>query len=575
MLSAARILSLIVMLAATAVLPARAAKPPAVTGHGAAASRAGTPVADSGVADPEALGRYLAGRLLEERGLDAEALEEYLQALRSDPNQPGIELRVSEVAARLGDSQRSLEYAGRVLEHDPGDARASWLQGSALFNLGRPEESLKALQMAVAADSGQAEYWKTLARVAETLDRVELMAAGWRRTVELDDGDGEAWFQLAAVEARLGHFEAADSMLAEASALNPVRPGALFLAGWIQEGLGHPDEAMALYRQHLEIHQNDQVTRRRLVNLLVDAGRQSEAYEEAGIVRRAQPDDPEAIGVEADLALRLGHAERADELLDQMIAADPADPGRVARAAEVLARQGRGREAVARAEVWARSHAGDYRGAMLTAQARSAAGDTAGAVAAARRAVEMAPDSLAPRFALGGLLQTRGRFAAAESVWVVLARRGPAVGRAGRRLAYCREQFGSLDGAVSAAGDLLSREHDNSSALNFLGYLFADHDRDLTEAEDLIRRALALEPDNGAYLDSMGWVYYRLGRLVEARRDLERAVELTHGDPVVREHLGDVYKDLRLIELAREQYAQSLRRDQGNARVRAKLSGLR
>ena len=73
----------------------------------------------------------------------------------------------------------------------------------------------------------------------------------------------------------------------------------------------------------------------------------------------------------------------------------------------------------------------------------------------------------------------------------------------------------------------------------------------------------------------MGWVQYRLGRLAEARQDLERAVELTHGDPVVREHLGDVYKDLRLIELAREQYAQSLRRDQGNARVRAKLSGLR
>jgi tetratricopeptide (TPR) repeat protein len=187
----------------------------------------------------------------------------------------------------------------------------------------------------------------------------------------------------------------------------------------------------------------------------------------------------------------------------------------------------------------------------------------------------MAPDSLGPRFALGQLLQTWGRFVAAESVWVVLARGGPAAGRAGLQLAYSREQLGNLDGAVSAVRDVLARQPDDSSALNFLGYLFADHNRDLTEAEDLIRRALALEPDNGAYLDSMGWVYYRLGRLAEARRDLERAVELTHGDPVVREHLGDVYKDMRLIELAREQYGQSLRRDQGNARVRAKLSGLR
>ena len=427
----------------------------------------------------------------------------------------------------------------------------------------------------MAADSGQADYWKTLARVAETLDQVELVAASWRRAVELDDGDGEAWFQLAAVEARLGHFEAADSMLAEASALNPVRPGALFLAGWIQEGLGHPAEAMVLYRQHLEVHQSDQVTRRRLVNLLVDAGRLSEAYKEAGIVRRAQPDDPEAIGVEADLALRLGHAERADELLDQMIAADPADPGRVAQAAGSLRARGAG------AKPW--------RGP------RTGPGATPPTIAArcswprpARwRATRPGPSR--PRGVPSRWPRTRWRRA---SRWAgccrrgdasprpnpcgsVLARGGPAAGRAGLQLAYCREQLGNLDGAVSAVRDVLARQPDNSSALNFLGYLFADHDRDLAEAEDLIRRALAQEPDNGAYLDSMGWVYYRLGRLAEARRDLERAVELTHGDPVVREHLGDVYKDLRLIELAREQYAQSLRRDQGNARVRAKLSGLR
>jgi tetratricopeptide (TPR) repeat protein len=482
---------------------------------------------------------------------------------------------VSEIAARLGEPQRSLDYATRVLEHDPGNARASWLQGSALFNLGRPQESLEALQAAVSADSEQVDYWRTLARAAETLGQVPLVAAGWRHVVELDDGDGEAWFQLAAVETRLGHFEAADSMLAEATALNPVRPGARFLAGWIQEGLGHPAEALALYRQHLQVHQGDLATRRRLVNLLVDMGRQAEAYQEAGIVRQAQPDDPEAIGVEADLALRLGHVARADELLDQLVGTDPADPGRVARAAGILLHQGRGPEALARTRDWARDHAADYRGPMLLAQACSETGDSAGAVRFARRAVEMAPDSLAPRFALGGLLQAYRRFAAAESLWVDLARRGQATSRAGLQLAYCREQLGDVDGAVSAVRDVLAREPDNSSALNFLGYLFADHDRDLVEAEDLVRRALAHEPDNGAYLDSMGWVHYRLGRLAEARRDLERAVELTHGDPVVREHLGDVYNDLRLIELAREQYVQSLRRDQGNARVQAKLSGLR
>ena len=573
--SVARVLCLILLAAATAGLPSRAAESPAVPGPGAAVSVAGAPAADPTPGAAAALDGYLSGRLLEERGMEAEALEEYLQALRLDPGRPGIELRVSELEARLGEWQRSLESAGRVLEHDPGNARAFWLQGSALFSLGRPVESLKVLQAAVAADSQQPDYWKTLARVAELLDQVEVMATGWRRAVELDDGDSEAWFQLAAVEARRSHFVAADSMLAEAMALNPVRPGALFLAGWIQDGLGHPAEAMDLYRQHLEIHPGDQATRRRLVNLLVGAGRNAEAYKEVEIVRRARPDDPDAIGVEADLALRLGHAGRADELLDQLIGAAPADPARVARAAAILVQRGREREAVMRVEDWARSHAADHRGPMLVAQVRSETGDTVGAEAAARRAVEMVPDSLAPRLVLGGILQAHGRYAAAESVWVDLVLRGRASAGVGLQLAFCRERLGDLDGAVLAIRDVLAREPDNSSALNTLGYLFADHGRNLAEAEELVRRALEQEPDNGAYLDSMGWVYYRLGRLAEARRDLERAVELTHGDPVVSEHLGDVYKDLNLIDLARDQYARSLHRDQGNARVRAKLSELR
>jgi tetratricopeptide (TPR) repeat protein len=571
MVTVARVLCLILLAAATAGLPSRAAEPLAVPVAGAA-----VPAAEAPSAGPAAaLDGYLSGRLLEERGMEGEALQEYLQALRLDPGQPGIELRVSEVSARLGEWQRALESAGRVLQNDPGNARALWLQGSALFSLGRPGESLQALEAAVAADSQQADYWRTLARVAELLDQVDVMAAGWRHAVELDDDDSEAWFQLAAVEARRGHFAVADSMLAEAMALNPVRPGALFLAGWIQDGLGHPAEAIRLFRQHLEVHAGDQTTRRRLVSLLVGAGRFAEAYKEVGIVRRAQPGDPDAIGVEADLALRLGHVARADELLDLLIETAPADPSRAAQAAGILVQRGRGREAVLRAEDWARSHAVDYRGPMLMAQVRSETGDTVGAEAAARRAVEMVPDSLAPRLVLGGILQAHGRYAAAESVWVALVERGWASARVGLQLAFCRERLGDLDGAVLAVRDVLAREPDNSSALNTLGYLFADHGRNLTEAEDLVRRALAQEPDNGAYLDSMGWVYYRLGRLDEARRDLERAVELTNGDPVVSEHLGDVYKDLNLIELAREQYARSLHRDQGNARVRAKLSELR
>jgi Flp pilus assembly protein TadD len=104
--------------------------------------------------------------------------------------------------------------------------------------------------------------------------------------------------------------------------------------------------------------------------------------------------------------------------------------------------------------------------------------------------------------------------------------------------------------------------------------MLADHDVRLEEAEGMIALAVQKEPDNGAFIDSMGWVYYRLGRLDEARRLLERAVDLTGNDPVVREHLGDVYKSLNLKDLAMEQYRLSLATDSGNQRVRNKLRAL-
>src|SRR5262249_35588660 len=110
---------------------------------------------------------------------------------------------------------------------------------------------------------------------------------------------------------------------------------------------------------------------------------------------------------------------------------------------------------------------------------------------------------------------------------------------------------------------------------NFLGYLLADHNLKLDEAETLVRKAIEQEPDNGAYVDSMGWVYFRLGRLEDARRELERAVVLTGGDPVVCEHLGDGYKQLRLIDSARERERKGRAADRSNPGAGSRLDGLR
>ena len=523
----------------------------------------------------EAVRRYAQGRLLEEQDKPTEALGEYLRALRLDGRSLATARRLSEISARLGDPHQSLEFADRSLSIDPADARALWLKGGALFNLGRANEALEALEHAVAADSNRLEYLGTLARVAEELDQHEVVARACRRAVAIDDSDGEAWFRLAAAEARIGRFDAARKALTEAIAENPDRPGASFLEGWIEEGLGNGSKAITLYRDHLEIQPRDDATRRRLVGLLAEAGRPKEAYREARVVTQAHPRDPDALAVEADLAFKAGQAGEASQVLERLAALAPDDPENVRQRVEVLARNKRMRDALTLAESWTGRHPDDYRGAMLSARAHFLNAEHDVALAEARRAVEMVPDSLSPRLLLGRLSQVAKRWAEAAEVWAEVQRREPNRPGVVLDLAYCRDQLGDVEGAERAARDALGLDPVDARALNFLGYLLADHNRKLAEAEDLIRKAVEQEPDNGAFVDSMGWVYFRLGRLTDARRELERAVLLTGGDAVVREHLGDVYKEMRLIDLAKEQYRLSLAGDRSNARVKTKLDGLR
>ena len=527
------------------------------------------------VRSDEALRHYLQGRLLEERGDTGDALSQFYRAMLIDFRSASLARRVSELSARLGENERSLEFAERSLVLEPDAARGLWLKGAALFNLDRGDEALPYLERAVRTDSNQVEYVRTLARVAEQLDRVDLVARACSRAVALDDEDGESWFQLAAAEARLGEFETADRALDRAVDLNPLRPGSFFLQGLIHEGLGRSRQAIELYRRHLGVHGTDQLTRRRLVNLLAREKRYPEAYVEAKIVSRSAPTDEEVKETEIDLAFRSKHTGEALKMVDLMRKRAGDDPDRLSRVVGILARHDRSEAAFTLADRWQAGHPRDFRGPMLGARARAIATQTDSAVARARLAVALAPDSIGPKILLGRIYQDANRFRDAEGVWSETLGSFPGEVGVALELAFCREQLGDLKGALEVVRHALKREPDNAAVQNFLGYLLADHNQDLAEAERLIGRALAQEPANGAFVDSMGWLYYRLGRLAEARRQLERAVRLTGGDPVVHEHLGDVYKDMKLNDLAKEEYRKSLAGDRSNERVRAKLGEAR
>lgn len=104
--------------------------------------------------------------------------------------------------------------------------------------------------------------------------------------------------------------------------------------------------------------------------------------------------------------------------------------------------------------------------------------------------------------------------------------------------------------AFSLMEKILSLNPDHADALNFIGYTLADKNTNLEQAFEYIEKALQLKPNSGYIQDSLGWVYFRLGKFERARIELEKAIELEPSDPYIYDHLGDTYRALNNDDMA-------------------------
>jgi tetratricopeptide (TPR) repeat protein len=117
-----------------------------------------------------------------------------------------------------------------------------------------------------------------------------------------------------------------------------------------------------------------------------------------------------------------------------------------------------------------------------------------------------------------------------------------------KRYAEAEEQFKKV----------VASDPEHASALNYLGYMLADQNTKLEEALGYIKRAVDLDPTNGAYLDSLGWAYFRLGKYELAEDNLLKASQKINTDPTVHDHLGDLYQKTGRLKLAATNWERAL-----------------
>lgn len=134
-----------------------------------------------------------------------------------------------------------------------------------------------------------------------------------------------------------------------------------------------------------------------------------------------------------------------------------------------------------------------------------------------------------------------------EDYWYLLYARG---------MSY--ERFGDMKKAEEDLEQALVFEPDHPYLLNYLGYSWADQGKKLDKAMELITKAANLRPDDGYIIDSLGWVYYKVGEYEKAVSELEKAVELIPYDPTINDHLGDAYWQVGRKQEARFQWKRAL-----------------
>jgi tetratricopeptide (TPR) repeat protein len=234
-------------------------------------------------------------------------------------------------------------------------------------------------------------------------------------------------------------------------------------------------------------------------------GRLDEAVATFAQARAAAPDDLSADFAIVEAYRQAGRVDDAFEALRAARARFPDDSRLLRLEAQVLQQAGRVDEAAA---LLKQGGAADGRVTMVVALAQiyADAGRYDDAVAVLGDAERRSPGDVLLKFQRGAVLERRRDF----------------------------------EGAERAFRDALALDPSHAPTLNYLGYMLADRGEKLDEAVSLLGRAVAIDPENGSYLDSLGWAHFRRAEYAEAREYLARAASLLGRNSVVQDHYGDV-----------------------------------
>lgn len=525
------------------------------------AGRSAAPRADSIAAFDRGLGAYLEGTMLQMDGRHAEAIAAFRRSIGSDTTQAAPFVAMARSYLELGRPDSALFLLNAVLRQRDATPEAHRLAGLAWSRLGKGKEAIAALERALELEPEDPATRMNLLGLCDALRLHEKALA----LIESAPEDLRAMSPMRVRRARLllllGRNAPALEELVRVARVERDFPEAEALLLLALSKSPPVVETTAPVESLLAVRPGLHRVRVGLARILLAGERWPEAEPHLARLLREQPDDPAVLRTSGMYLLRAGRIEEAEDRFRQVLAISPDDPDAYRWLCRAASMRGQPGEALAVAGRLLARSPGDREGILCEAFALSALGRRSEAVAALEPLRREDPGDREAGMLMAALLVDEERFSEATGVLQELHRSDPSDREVAFQLGSSWERAGQIDSAAAVFDRLLARDPDDALVLNYTGYMCIDRGIRLTESMARVRRAMEIDPENGAYVDSYGWGLFRLGRTQEAEAQLRRAISLAPREPEIHRHLGEVLESQNRLEEARDSYrrAQDLR----------------
>ena len=516
---------------------------------------------------------FLWGRHAELSGKNEEALEAYEKAIICDP---GADLAIRKIPLLLVRLERMDEAISRLeeyIEQHPDQTGPRMLLAKILIRQGKHQEAAAQYRKINALAPDDSTSLLLLSELYLSRNKTELARDTLEQVLKIDPSSYPARVLLARLLVMGKQYDRALRQYREALALNWSAELQLEMAEVLLREKKY-DQATALYRDILDRDELDEDARIALVHVYLLQKKEDQALEELNRLK-AVTTSPERVDLTiARLFARRKEYKRAISILDDVLKENDSSEARYLQAI-LYFQTGQYEAALDDLQAIKRDDE-EYEDAIFL-QVR-----TLRRLKREQEAIELLEAAISDEklrnpdmyVLLASLYQLKNQEDLGRQTFVRAIKAYPDNDQLLYEYGLFLDYRGEHQQALDVMQKVIKLKPEHAAALNYVGYTWADKKVHLDKAFTYIKKAVELKPDNGYIRDSLGWVYYRQGKLDEAIKTLEEAVRLSPDDPAILDHLGDVYLEAGRTADALKTYKKSLqlfKDEEGRKRVEEKI----